>query len=516
VSVSLSRAAQDRRLLGATLDLYPRQAELLRSLEGDVRLHVWAIGRQSGKSTLGALAAVHNCTLRPDLDDMIPRGRVRYVLVAAPSEAQAREFVGLCAALVDASPALRSLADAKADQISFSLPSGAKTAIRAMAANSRSVRGMSASLVVLDEYGHFTDTAGPASDARMYAALEPSTRVFADKARVLVISTPFGESNEFHRLFTSAESGVLPSARAVCAPTWEVVPGLDEQWRQARRDELGEDIFRQELGAEFVASGGAFFDLRGVEFEDVPAAPSDGQHWVAGCDPAFHGDRFGVCLVGENVDAPGVLVVGAVDAIDPGGRLKSLDLRRGREDRTLEKVWKIIEPYHARIVTDQHQADAIRSFFGRLGASVHVVNLTGPMQTAAFVSTRSRLEDGSLKCWRHPQLIEDLRRVRAKSSESILLPRYAGGHCDTVSALALATYSLRHARGHVHGAPRLGLSDAFTSGAGEDFMTSRGRSKRRLGPAGEPAPGDVGEWNRRLSQPPPGWAKRAGILNEEF
>lgn len=451
-AISLVQAARDGRLLGAAIPWWPKQLALLARLDGPERTHIWSIGRQAGKSSLGAAAAVHNATLRADLDAMMTRGRIRYVLAVAPAESQSQEFIRLCEALCDASPVLRKLASVRADRIDFTLPSGAKTAIRALPANSRSVRGMSASMIVLDEFAHFQDTAGSSSDSRMFEALEPSTRVFRDAARVLIISTPYGETGKFYELFTAAESGLLPSATAVRAPVWEVDLTLDEAWKDARRAELGEDAFRQEHGAEWVAGGGQFFDLRGVEFDEAPARPSEGRYWVAGLDPAFHADRFGLAIVGESVAEPGVLLVGAVDGIEPGTRLRSLDLRRGREDATLRRVWRALEPYQEeglRIVTDQHQADAVSSYFGRLGVAVDVHNLTGPSQTAAFTSTRARLVDGSLRLWKHPLLIEELRRVRAKDTEAMLLPRFGGGHCDVASALSLAVYELRH----VDGAP---------------------------------------------------------------
>src|ERR1039458_3028451 len=194
--ISLVTAAQDKGLLGATLTLRPRQLALLASLEGPERTHVWAIARQQGKSTLAAMAAVHGCVFRDDLDAILPRGRTRYCLAAAPGQAQASEFVRLCEALIDASPTLRSLATVSRDRIDFALPSRAKSAILALPANSRAVRGTSASLIVLDEFAHFADTAGPASDARMLTALEPTTAVFGDAARMLVCSTPYGASGE--------------------------------------------------------------------------------------------------------------------------------------------------------------------------------------------------------------------------------------------------------------------------------------------------------------------------------
>jgi hypothetical protein len=36
-----------------------------------------------------------------------------------------------------------------------------------------------------------------------------------------------------------------------------------------------------------------------------------------------------------------------------------------------------------------------------------------------------------------PLLVEELRRVRARDTETILLPRYGDSHCDTTAALAL-------------------------------------------------------------------------------
>jgi hypothetical protein len=73
-----------------------------------------------------------------------------------------------------------------------------------------------------------------------------------------------------------------------------------------------------------------------------------------------------------------------------------------------------------------------------------LINVTAPIQTAAFVSLRARLLDGSLRCWKQELLLEELRRVRtARTAESIILPRFAGGHCDAVSALSLACYAVR-------------------------------------------------------------------------
>jgi hypothetical protein len=449
----LLKACGDPQLLGATLEWRPKQREVLRLFgDDDLRVVVVAAGRQGGKSSMAVATALWSATMRDDLDELLPRGRTRYQLIAAPSESQSRELIRVAAGMVEASPVLRSLATVTADEVHFRLPSGARTALRALPANPRSVRGMSASTVIADECAHFNREDQVNNDSLMIEALEGSMSVFDahGKSKLILISTPRGEQGRFYELFCAARDGLLDRSAALHAPAWELNPALDsEEWRESKRRLLGEDGFRQEHGAEWVAGGGAFFDLRGLPLEEGPAQPEDGRHWVAGLDPAFHGDRHGVVLVGESVEEPGVLLVGAVDAIEPAGRLLSFDQRRAREDRTLQKVWEIVEPYRPRVVTDQHQADAVSSFFGREGLAVDVVHLTGPLQTAAFTSTRTRMMDGSLRLWRHQLLLEELRRVRARDSESIVLPRFGGGHCDAASALALAAYELRHVNGSV-------------------------------------------------------------------
>jgi phage terminase large subunit-like protein len=156
VIVPLRRAATDPRLLGATITWRSRQLDML-DLFGDdaLRLLVVAAGRQGGKTTAAGATGIWNATCRDDLDALMPRGRTRFVLLASPSEAQSRESVRVMTAMLEASPALRDLATVTADRIDFTLPSGARTAIRALPANPRSVRGMTASCVICDEAAHW-------------------------------------------------------------------------------------------------------------------------------------------------------------------------------------------------------------------------------------------------------------------------------------------------------------------------------------------------------------------------
>jgi hypothetical protein len=86
--VGLLAACDDRDLLN--FELWPRQRQLLADVEAGPRLHVWALGRRSGKTAMGAVTMLWDALLRPDLDALRPtgraalRGRRRYEL--APGE----------------------------------------------------------------------------------------------------------------------------------------------------------------------------------------------------------------------------------------------------------------------------------------------------------------------------------------------------------------------------------------------------------------------------------------------
>ena len=73
LSAGLVEAATDSRLLGV-LDLWPKQAELLRLVESGPRIIVVAAGRRSSKTTTAAIVALWDALLRPDLDRLVPDG----------------------------------------------------------------------------------------------------------------------------------------------------------------------------------------------------------------------------------------------------------------------------------------------------------------------------------------------------------------------------------------------------------------------------------------------------------
>lgn len=508
MNVSLVAAAQDPRLLGAQfagsgLAWWPKQVGLLRSLEGRERTHVWSIGRQASKTTLAACAAIHNATMRPDLDEVLPRRRVRYVLVVGPGQDQGKEFIEVCAGLIEDSPVLAAMAEVEVTQITFTLPDGRRSRIRALPSSAKTTRGMSASLAIFEEFGHFNETGGPGSDERVYRAVRPSLRRFAEKAKVLCISTPNGQSGKFFELFRDAETGVLPSAVAVKAPTWEIDPTYTPEQRDADRAELGEDGFAEEVGAEFVTGKGSFFDVPAIRFEPVAASPAEGERWVCGIDVGLSSDFFGVALVARSVRDAGVIVVGAVEGINPASvrvreaSSESLEDVRAREDSMFARAWAVAAPYSpTRGVADSHKGGPVRSYFGRQGCRVELVPPTGTLQMQQFVALKARLEDGSLLAWAQPQLIQDLRRVRTTEGGKIHLPKFRGSHCDTVVALASAAWEFKDGQHAVLHRPRGRFDRRAAAGQpAAEVTTPKGNIVRQPSPTFPPG---TPAWQKRM------------------
>lgn len=445
--VPLGRAITDPHLLGTVKPdgLWPAQVELLRDLEGPARVHVWALGRRSGKTMMAALAATHSCLLRPDLDAMVRPGETRYAIVVATSREQARILVDAARSLVEASPLLAPLIkSADVDELRFRLPSGARTALKALPCNARAVRGLPVSLVVFDEIAHFlSETEGPAVAERVFTGLMPATAQFGDQARVLLISTPWGVDGLFATEFQRASSGELEGAVARQASTADMNPTITADFL-AREEARDPDAYRAEYLAQFEGSGAAYLDFE--RFRVAPRgelSPADGVGWVAGLDPAFSSDPFGVALVGRDPLDRRRMVVGCVRAFAPARRAASFEERDAARDEKLDDVLAVVQRFGAQAVTDQYASRAVVERLRRSGVSTRVVPMTATSKTAAYAEMRARLYDGTLEVYDEPALLKEMSRLRTRftaGSAAVVNPRVGGSHGDMAQALALAVY----------------------------------------------------------------------------
>lgn len=439
---SLLAACDDAQLFA--FPLWPRQRALLQVVEAGPRLHVWALGRRSGKTTSAALVGLWDCLLRPELEGMVRPGERRHSVAVATNLRQARLFVRAALSIVGRSPLLAEMVEAITDdEILFRN----STALSAFPCSSRGARGWPISSLLMDEAAHFlSETEGPAVAERVWEALVPSTAQFGDAARIIVASTPYGQAGLFADLYQQAASGELEDARAQHASTAEANPSIDAAFlaQEERRDP---EAFRSEYLAEFAGSGAAFLDPERIEaalVDRMELAPEFCMDWIAGLDPAFSSDPFGLAIVGRDPVDRRQLRLGLVRVWKPSrAKPGSFEERRAIEDAVLDEVAEVCLRYRARVVTDQYAARSLVDYLQRRGLSVRTEPMTAASKTASFTALRARLNLGGLELYPEPGLVSELRRLRtryAAGAPSVVNPRAGGSHGDMAQALALAVF----------------------------------------------------------------------------
>jgi hypothetical protein len=161
----------------------------------------------------------------------------------------------------------------------------------------RGIRGLWAHRVIVDEAARVPDTV-------LTDVLLP---MLTDKGGDYVLaSSPFGRRSAYYRLYTRGLTGLPPKPsdgkpeqaityEAFCCPTSDN-PHLVHAFLEAQREELGESMYAQEFGAQFVDDFGAVFreedidagiaDLPGVSLQDgqIVSEPVPGRLYTLGID----------------------------------------------------------------------------------------------------------------------------------------------------------------------------------------------------------------------------------------
>jgi phage terminase large subunit-like protein len=161
----------------------PWQARVLRSTRRQLVLNC---SRQSGKSTVTAIAALHTALYEPD----------SLTLLVSPSQRQSRElFQKVTTFLRAVEPSPRLTED---NRLSATLANGSR--IVSLPGDPRTIRGYSAPrLIILDEAAHLPD------DGELYTALRPMLAV-SGSGQLILLSTPNGRRGDFFNIWTAQDN----------------------------------------------------------------------------------------------------------------------------------------------------------------------------------------------------------------------------------------------------------------------------------------------------------------------
>jgi hypothetical protein len=234
LKLALDRVSFAKRL-GLKPD--PWQEDLLHSASERVLLNC---SRQSGKSTMTALIALHRALYHPG----------SLILCLAPALRQSQELFSKIAGFYR--DLGRPVAPQGERKLSLELENGSR--INTLPGSEKTIRGFSgAALLLVDEASRVDDG--------LYYAIRPMLAVSGGS--LLMLSTPFGKRGAFFEEWTQGsgwERYRIPASEC---------PRISEAFLEEERQSLPRRVYRQEYECSFEETDNQVFS-----FEDVAAAIS--------------------------------------------------------------------------------------------------------------------------------------------------------------------------------------------------------------------------------------------------
>ena len=216
-------------------NLYPFQGKVL-NLWKDNKYNIVLKSRQLGISTLGAGYSLWLMLFHKD----------KNVLCIATKQETAKNMVTKVRFMYEHLPSWLKVTASENNKLSLRLGNGSQ--IKAVSAASDAGRSEAVSLLLIDEAA-FIDGIG-----EIWASAQ---QTLATGGGAVVLSTPNGAGNWFHKTWVDGESGendFLP----IRLP-WSVHPERDQSWRDAQDRVLGLRMAAQECDCNFDTSGDVVF-----------------------------------------------------------------------------------------------------------------------------------------------------------------------------------------------------------------------------------------------------------------
>jgi hypothetical protein len=193
--------------------------------------------RQSGKSTVSSIRALHRALYSPE----------SLVLLLAPSYRQSRELFRKVKDALAALPFPAPVASESALELEFS--NGSR--IVALPGKESTIRGFSGvSLLIVDEASRVPD--------ELYQAVRPMLAVSGGD--IVLLSTPFGKRGFFHHEWT--EGGNAWHRTKITA---EMCPRIPREWLEQERKTIGDWWYRQEYMCDFVETDSQVFSYEDIQ-----------------------------------------------------------------------------------------------------------------------------------------------------------------------------------------------------------------------------------------------------------
>lgn len=226
--------------------LFPYQKDVVKEFKRN-RFNIILKSRQLGMSTLSAAYILHMCLF----------GRGKRVVIVSQRQRDAADVLKKIKLAWKRLPKffhqLTMPTQIVGDKIGSSsfLEFTNGSSIGAEATTQNAGRGGSLSLLVIDEAAAINNK----DITEMWASIYPTLSTGGD---CLIISTPRGVGNFYHKMWTEAEVG--DNDFNPIKLHWTQHPDYDEEWYEAQKRNMSATQIAQELDCSFENSGDTFFD----------------------------------------------------------------------------------------------------------------------------------------------------------------------------------------------------------------------------------------------------------------
>jgi hypothetical protein len=211
--------------------LFPYQEELTNDIQANDRVVILK-SRQLGISTLSAGYSLWMMLFQTD----------KNILVVAIDQNTSKNLVTKVNVMFENLPSWLKMRTTERNKLSLRLANGSQ--IKAVASSGTSGRSEALSLVIIDEAA-FVDNA-----EELWASLQ---QTLSTGGRGVILSTPNGTGNFFHKLWMDSEEG--RNQFVTKRLPWQVHPERNQEWRDRQDAELGLRLAAQECDCDFSTSG---------------------------------------------------------------------------------------------------------------------------------------------------------------------------------------------------------------------------------------------------------------------
>ena len=214
-------------------DLYAYQEEMFNHFNTN-RFSIVLACRQSGKSISSVAYLLWFAVFNPE----------KTIAIIANKGATAREMLSRVTLMLENLPFFLQPGCKTLNKGSIEFSNNSR--IIAAATSGSSIRGLSVSLLFLDEFAFVEN------DATFYTSTYPVVSS-GETTRVIITSTANGVGNVFHKLWEGAkqETNQFKPFRV----DWWDVPGRDDKWKEETISNTSKLQFLQEFGNSFVGRG---------------------------------------------------------------------------------------------------------------------------------------------------------------------------------------------------------------------------------------------------------------------